>query len=113
MRRLAFHRLIWAAAGHQLDLTHLTYPLAGVWGAHTDARIGSNDANASRAFGESGLSVNGFGTHVSVLSDSFNNLGSGKRSVTASCYFRPVCLTCGVAGLGEKLAKLKLAGARS
>jgi 20S proteasome alpha/beta subunit len=44
----------------------------------TDAGVGSHGATAAQvqqALGESGLSVNGAGIKVGVLSDSFNNLG--------------------------------------
>jgi hypothetical protein len=50
--------------------------LAG--GGSTAASIGSNGATPAQvqaAFDESGLSVNGFGVKVGVLSDSFDNLG--------------------------------------
>ena len=61
------------------DLASLANPVAGSFGAPiTDASIGSNGATAAQvqqALDESGLSVNGSGIRVGVLSDSFNDLG--------------------------------------
>jgi hypothetical protein len=56
----------------------LENPAAGSSGAITDASVGSGGATAAQvrqALDESGLSVNGSGVKVGVLSDSFNDLG--------------------------------------
>ncbi len=61
------------------DLASLANPPAGsVEASNTDSSIGSNGATAAQvqqALDESGLSVNGTGITVGVLSDSFNDLG--------------------------------------
>jgi hypothetical protein len=61
------------------DLPEINDPPAGVsGGAHTNAGIGSGGATAAQvqqALDETGLSVNGAGIKVGVLSDSFNDLG--------------------------------------
>ena len=61
------------------DLAHLANPPADFsGGAHTNASIGSSGATAAQvqqALDEAGLSLNGSGIKVGVLSDSFNNLG--------------------------------------
>jgi hypothetical protein len=61
------------------DLASLANPAVGSFEVPiTDASIGSNGATAAQvqqALDESGLSVNGAGIRVGVLSDSFNDLG--------------------------------------
>ena len=60
-------------------LASLANPAAGTFGASiTDASIGSGGATAAQvqqALDESGLSIDGAGIKVGVLSDSFNDLG--------------------------------------
>jgi hypothetical protein len=60
-------------------LASLANPAAGAFGASiTDASIGSGGATAAQvqqALDESGLSIDGAGIKVGVLSDSFNDLG--------------------------------------
>jgi hypothetical protein len=58
--------------------TNPTSPVQGSFGITTSASIGSHGATAAQlqqALDESGLSVNGTGIKVGVLSDSFNDLG--------------------------------------
>jgi hypothetical protein len=67
-----------ATAAAPVALAHLENPAQGSFDATIDASVGTQGATAAQvqqALDEHGLSVNGTGIKVGVLSDSFNDLG--------------------------------------